>query len=444
MLAETSYGMSACQLHMWEGMRFRASGDPGLSSKNVHVARLVSGHLDRLRLAEALRYLTEIHDVLRMRLSDSDQVPRLVVAASVQQPYAFVDLSVSPGNLDEVTRVSRTIVSALADQTFDLTAEPPWRCTVVRLATDRHIICLTLNSLLVDGSSALILMSQLGTAYAGRTITPPPASYAPYAGRTYPADADLFWSSEINAVGYHGVAADAPTGTDGPYTAAWRTYPIEFGDDELTITEGSGRTRHWTPYMVHAAAYCAALAKTFRRDTFVVGTSVYRADLKPTPTSVGCYLDFVYFLYRDAPDAEIDQRITRVRTAFMRGLQNLSLSRSIIAGNIFAGDISKVPPGTFFHDVWIRGAYGVSGPARQSMTFGDYSAEPVPRPPESGCRVLTTPYQVWLYSKKIMPSLYLTTADGNSVYVEANASAHSQELIHSLIATYRARLLETG
>lgn len=436
MSVENSYDMSACQQHIWEGIRFRETDSPGHSSNNLYFAGLFTGQLDLLRLTDAAQHLTDIHDVLRMRLSDSDEMPSLVVAGSARAPITFIDMSAGPGDIAQVTYLSRTIVSALAGQTFDLVAGPLWSCAIIRLAADRHIICLVFNHLLVDGTSALKLGRQLMTVYSGGEITPRPASYAQFAGRVYPADTSQFWMSETTAAGYPGVAVEAPEGNSGPQTVAWRSYPVKFGDDVPILTNGATRTYRWTPYVVHAAAYCASLAEVFGRSSFVVATSVYRGDLAPTPTSVGCYLDIVYFLYRDAPEASVRELVDGVRDAFLRGFQNLSLKRSIIADIKFAGDVSKVPPGIFFHDVWIGGpSDGNPGPLTTSP--GGLAVEEIPRPADSSCRFITTPYQVWLYSRKLMPSLWLNTANGSSVYIKANASVHPNGLVQRISGTYR-------
>ena len=259
MPAETSYGMSACQRHMWEGMRFRATGDPSRSSMNISVARLLVGHLDLLRFKDAVQHLTDIHDVLRMRLSDSGETPSLIVAGSARAPVVFIDISADIGDTAQPAHLSRTIVHALASQAFNLVAGPPWCCTVIRLAADRHIIFLALNHLLADAMSARKLFSQLGDVYSGREIVPRPASYAQFAGRVYPAGSGRFWASETDAADYRGVAVDAPEGSSGPRTVAWRSHPVEFGDDVPILADGAMRSYRWTPYTVHA---CRLLRRT--------------------------------------------------------------------------------------------------------------------------------------------------------------------------------------
>lgn len=435
MPAEISYGMSACQQHIWEGMRFRTTGNPSHSSMNMYAAPLLIGQLDLRRLTDAVQHLTDLHDVLRMRLSDSGETPSLIVAESTRAPVAFIDMSA--GDITEATRLSATIVSALAGQTFDLVARPPWCCTVIRLPADQHIICLVLNHLLVDGTSALKLFGQLGAIYSGREITPRPASYASFAGRAYPVGTGRFWAAEAD---YPAVAVDAPEGGSGPQTVAWRNHPVEFRDEIPILTNDALRKYHYTPYMVHSAAYCASLAQVFGRSSFVVATAVNRGDLA-TSTSVGCYLDIVYFLYRDAPESSVSQLVLDVRRAFLRGLQNLSLKRSIIADIKFGGDVDKVPPGTFFHDVWIGGALG-SAPDRSTGAFSGLVVKGGGLwEVESSCRIIATPYEVWLYSKKLMPGLYLNTRDGKSARIRANRSAHSNDLVQRISVAYRNILL---
>jgi Condensation domain len=438
--AKNAYGMAACQRHLWEGMRYRSTGNPDCSSRNVFATRLLIGPLDFPRLTDSIQYLTDLHDVLRTRLSDSGESPSLVVADNVQAPVSFVDISAGSSDDTRITHLARTIVSALTSQAFDLVASPPWCCTIIRLAVDKHIVCLCWNHLLVDNPSAQRLMSQLGTVYSGADIEPRPGSYARFASRTYPADAGQFWVAEIEAVGYRGAAVEAPVDSSGPQTVAWRSYPVKFGDDVPVLAASAMRRYRCTPYMMHAGAYCATLAEVFDRPSFIVGGSLYRGDLAPTPTSVGCYLDFAYFLYQDAPEASLDELVGGVRRAFLRGIENLSLKRSIIADIRFGGDVGKVPAGALFHDVWIRGAVGPdSGGA--ITRFKGLDVEVIRRPSDLSCRVLSTPYEVWLYSDKLMPALYLTAPDGRSAYIRANMSTYSPRIVERIYATYSNVLL---
>lgn len=409
---------------------------------NVRVATLLIGQLDLPRLKDAVQHLTDIHDVLRMRLSDAGESPSLIVAESAAAPLVFIDISAGPGESAGGACLSQTVISALPGQTFDLVAGPPWSCAIVRLASDRHIVCLVLHHLLSDSTSAMKLLGQLGTLYSGRDITPRPASYAQFSARSYPADAGRFWVSESDAAGYRAVEIDAPAGTSGPRTVAWRFHEVEFDGDMPTIVKGAMQGYRCTPYMLHAAAYCAALAQVFGRSSFVAATAVYRGDLAPTPTSVGCYLDIAYFLYRDTPEANLNELTRGVRRAFLGGLRNLSLKRSIIADIKFAGDISKVPPGTFFYDVWIGGAAVPDpDPDFQTAGFSGLTAKPVRYPSDPGARIITTPYQIWLYSNKLMPGLYLNTADGSSVSIKANMSVHTNDLVQRIASAYRNMIL---
>jgi hypothetical protein len=438
--AEIAYGMAICQRFLWENMRFRSTGKIGHSSTNVFTGRLLTGALDLSRLTGAVQYLTDIHDVLRMRLSDSGETPSLIVAGSARAPVSFIDISASADDAAQVTQLSHTIIAAVTGQSFDLVAGSLWRFTIIRLAAESHVICLCLNHLLVDGPSAEMLMSQLGAVYSGGVIAPRPASYAQFATRAYPAGAGQFWVSEAEAAGYRGTAVDAPADSSGPHTVAWRSHSVQFGDDVPILADGAMRRFRWTPYMVHASAYCAALARVFGRSSFVVGGAVYRGDLAPTPTSVGCYLDIAYFLYRDAPEATVNELVRGVRDAFLRGIENLSSKRSIIADINFAGDVSRVPAGTVFHDVWIRGELGL-GADRATTGFSGLDVEVILRPADPSCRVITRPYEVWLYSKKLMPGLSLTSADGKSAYIRANMSAHSRDLVQDISLAYRNVLL---
>ncbi|MFJ3640160.1 amino acid adenylation domain-containing protein [Streptomyces sp. NPDC090108] len=134
---------------------------------NVPLTLRLPAGTDPLRLADALRRLTQRHDALRTRFAVTDD----------GQVVQHIDRSVDP-----VVRVTDTGPGPLSGfvRPFDLARAPLWRADVHR--TDTAVtLRLDLHHIIVDGFSLAPLLQDLAALYAGDEPPLPALEYRDYA-----------------------------------------------------------------------------------------------------------------------------------------------------------------------------------------------------------------------------------------------------------------------
>ncbi|MEU3872946.1 MULTISPECIES: amino acid adenylation domain-containing protein [Streptomyces] len=148
-----------------EGLHFHAQYDE--SASDVYTVQSVlelHGPVDADALHEAARSLLSRHDNLRAFFTEGEAGRTLqVVPRTVELPWALVDLA----GLDPRTAGARLdeILAADSARRFVLSEPPLMRCTLVRLAEDRHRFVLTVHHIAVDGWSMPLLVRELFQLY---------------------------------------------------------------------------------------------------------------------------------------------------------------------------------------------------------------------------------------------------------------------------------------
>ncbi|MFC6093060.1 non-ribosomal peptide synthase/polyketide synthase [Saccharothrix lopnurensis] len=146
---------------------------------NVAHAIRLRGTLDADALRAALADVVDRHEALRTVYPEVNGEPRQVV---LPVGDAVPELPVH----EATGSAADELVRAGARHTFDLTAEPPVRASLVRVAGDEHVLVLVLHHIAGDGWSMNPLLDDLATAYTARLDgtapgwAPLPVQYADY------------------------------------------------------------------------------------------------------------------------------------------------------------------------------------------------------------------------------------------------------------------------
>ncbi|MGN9822101.1 amino acid adenylation domain-containing protein, partial [Streptomyces sp. SD11] len=172
--------LSFAQQRLW----FLDQMEPGSAEYNVPTPLPLPGDLDVEALGRALSAVVARHEVLRTRLVvDTDGVPHQVIDPSEPFPLTVVDVS----DGIEPMAAARELVLADAVTPFDLAAGSLIRATLIRVATDEHVLALAMHHVVSDEWSRLILRRELTACYeafrAGEPdpLPPLPVQYADFA-----------------------------------------------------------------------------------------------------------------------------------------------------------------------------------------------------------------------------------------------------------------------
>ncbi|RJL21417.1 non-ribosomal peptide synthetase, partial [Bailinhaonella thermotolerans] len=169
-----SVPLSHAQRRLWFLNRF----DPASPVYNVPIALRLRGELDAGALRAALADVAVRHESLRTVYPEHDGNPRQVVL-----PGARPEVAVVPAAEEDLPG----LLAGAVGRGFDLTAEPPLRAFVFRLAPEEHVVLLVLHHIAADGWSLAPLAADVVTAYAARRAgeapgwEPLPVQYADYA-----------------------------------------------------------------------------------------------------------------------------------------------------------------------------------------------------------------------------------------------------------------------
>ena len=172
--------------HGQEALWFLDRFQPGIAIYNVPHDLQLRGPLDVAAMRTALARLEERHEALRVRYTEVDGTPRLVLRPPDEGEMEFVDLSGEPDPARRAAEAGERLRAAAAEP-MDLATGPLYRKVLVRLAADDHVLLLVAHHSVYDGWTPAILDRDLWEFYdaalTGRPAALPelPISYLDFA-----------------------------------------------------------------------------------------------------------------------------------------------------------------------------------------------------------------------------------------------------------------------
>ncbi|WP_280363071.1 non-ribosomal peptide synthase/polyketide synthase [Nocardia wallacei] len=165
--------LSSAQRRLW----FLNRLDSSSGAYNIPIVLRLRGTLDPEALRRAVVDVIARHEILRTVFPDSPAGPAQVIAeAATDIDWTTLEPGADPA----------AAWTAFAAAGFDLTAEPPLRVALSRLAADHHVLILVLHHIAADGWSLGPLAADIATAYDARCAQrdprwqPLPVQYADY------------------------------------------------------------------------------------------------------------------------------------------------------------------------------------------------------------------------------------------------------------------------
>ncbi|WP_343996904.1 SDR family NAD(P)-dependent oxidoreductase, partial [Ideonella azotifigens] len=165
----TSWPLSFAQQRLW----FLDQYEPGLAIYNIPAAVRLTGQLDTDALARTLNEIVRRHEALRTSFAMEAGEPVQVIAPALVLPLQTLDLSGLPTAQREAQ--TREQLQAEADQPFDLATGPLIRFRLLRLASDAHLLLVTMHHIVSDGWSMGIVVQEVAALYRSFLQGLPPA-----------------------------------------------------------------------------------------------------------------------------------------------------------------------------------------------------------------------------------------------------------------------------
>jgi hypothetical protein len=264
--------LSSTQQRMW----FLAQWEPGAPTFNAARAFRLRGSLDRAALRRALEALIERHESLRTVVERGPEPHQVLL-----EPWSL-ELPIIPASGEELPR----LITDLAREPFDLTAELMIRASLIELGPEDHVLLLRVHHIAADAHSDGILFSELAELYRahreGRApdLPEPAIQYADYtvwqqARLSGPHLEELisYWRRTLDgAPALLGLPTDRPRPPVQRHAGAHRLFLLDrsLAEELLEL----GRPQGVTFFMATLAAFATLLYRHTGDDDIVIGSPI--------------------------------------------------------------------------------------------------------------------------------------------------------------------------
>ncbi|WP_306365015.1 non-ribosomal peptide synthase/polyketide synthase [Nocardia sp. CC227C] len=311
--------LSPAQQRMWFLNRF----DRTSTAYNIPLALRLSGALDVEALAAALGDVIDRHESLRTVYPET-----AAGAAQVILPADRAVPNLAPEPVAEAELPRR--IRALADTTFDVTADIPVRVRLFRIDATEHVFAGVLHHISADGSSLVPFVRDLMVAYAARldgcapAWTPLTIQYADYAlwqhallgseqdTGSLAAQQLSYWRKTLAGLPDQ---LDLPADHPRPARQSLRGKRIHFTVDADLHARlvAVGRERGATLFMVVHAAFAALLARLSGSSDIAIGTPIAGRGDSALDDVIGMFVNTLVLRTDIDPAVSFAEQLTRVR-----------------------------------------------------------------------------------------------------------------------------------
>ncbi|WP_435862636.1 amino acid adenylation domain-containing protein, partial [Streptomyces spectabilis] len=321
---------------------------------NVPMALRLTGALDLDALRGALADVVARHESLRTFFPESGGGSGAESGGDPCQVVLAADATALDVGLRDVPdeEALRAEVARAAADTFDITARPPLRATVFRLADDEHVLLLVLHHIVTDGWSTAPLVRDLTTAYAARRAGESPAwpelpvQYADYTlwqrellGDEHDPDSRAarqlaYWTEALAALPEElALPADRPRPAQS--TGRGGSVPLRVDAEARERVTDLARQTHTSVFMVLQAALAGWLTALGCGDDIPIGTPVAGRTDEATHDLVGFFVNTLVLRTDVTGDPTFHTLLERVRDSDLSAYahQDLPFERLVEALN---------------------------------------------------------------------------------------------------------------
>jgi amino acid adenylation domain-containing protein len=298
---------------------------PGQSAYNIPSVFRLRGPLDLPALRRSLSDIVDRHDALRATFAAEDGVSYQLIAepGAVAHHLVVEDLSDMTDHDERDAEALRRVTEEVR-RPFDLSSGPLLRSFLVRLASDDHILAVTMHHIASDGWSTAVFTAELSQLYAAHhagaagELPELPVRYSDYAawqrenlaGDAFDVHLD-YWEKRLSAL----PTLEFPTDRPRPATLSYRSNAVSrVIPAELLVRLREMSASHGvTLFMTLMTAYQAVLARYSGQDEIVVGTTTTGREPRELEPLIGYFVNMVVLRTDVSGDPTFNQLLERVR-----------------------------------------------------------------------------------------------------------------------------------
>ncbi|MGV9426186.1 amino acid adenylation domain-containing protein [Streptomyces sp. NPDC003656] len=322
--ADTEAVLSYDQRRLWLEDQLRSS-----VAYNVHGRQRLLGSLDVPALERSIRAIVARHETLRTTFPLVDgRTVQAVADPDDNWSLATEDLSGFAGDRESA---ALKLADEQASTAFDLANGPLFRCLLVKLADDEHLLSITIHHIVSDAWSIRLFLGELSRLYeAGGDVDAAGLAPLPVQYRDYAAwQREWLTPKKLEAqVGYWRRHLEgAPAALDLP--VARRRSPAQGAEGgrvwaELSAEETAAlhelcRAHGVTPFMLLLTLLTTVLRRWSGQEDLVVGVPVTTRNDAATTDLIGFFVNTLPLRVDLSGDPAFDTLLARVRKVALDG-----------------------------------------------------------------------------------------------------------------------------
>lgn len=301
---------------------------------NMPVLIRLEGPLESAVIEQCMNEIVRRHEALRTRFEYQDGGPVQVIEPLLRVPLEFQDLSI---HSEEAESEGRCVIQQAALQTFDLRRAPLFRCLLLRLSSEQHLLLFSTHHTVSDGWSIWVLMKELSSLYAAFSQQKPSPlpdlklQYADFAvwQREWLSgdllDAQLaYWRKELEGLpGQLDLPTDRPRTMVPSFRGARHTIRLSrtLGESLKTFSSQEGVTL----FMTVLAVFQVLMGRHSGQDDFGVGVPIANRNRTELEDLIGFFVNTLVMRTRLNGNPSFREFLHRVREAALGAYANQDL-----------------------------------------------------------------------------------------------------------------------
>jgi surfactin family lipopeptide synthetase A len=328
--------LSFSQERIWLHEQF----EPGSVAYHRPANFRLRGPLQIEPLRQALETVAARHESLRTTLANSNESPRLVVQPAFSLELPLTDLS---GEADPELSAGQ-LAREEAARPFDLQQGPLFRCRLLRIACQDHLLLLTFHHFTFDAWSQSVLLEELIRGYAAYVegaeprFAPLAIQYADFAEwdrspqRVTAIEEDrAYWRRELSAPPVLQLPTDFPAGAASEEAGS---VEIALPAELVAGLRQIARCEQATFFSVLLAAFTALLHRYSGERDIVVGCPVAGRNCLETEGLIGLFINTLPIRVRLETDGTFRQLLSSVRENVLLGLQHQDVPLQLVVQDV--------------------------------------------------------------------------------------------------------------
>jgi hypothetical protein len=325
---------------------------------NYGIPLWLEGRLDVGALERAVQQVVDRHDALRARIVVEDGRPYQRIADPAPVVLPLIDLQHVPAERRPAAALER--LHRFLDERFDPLGEHLWRASLLRLGPLTHVLAMSLDELVCDARSRLVLITELAEVYAANREGRPARlaeltqDYAGYLrerrswlGGPEAAGLAAAWRAELSGSRPLPLAGDRPWTPERGFGGVRLGYLVP--DQLLGRLRAACAGERVTRYVWMLAVFGALLSRYAGRTDVVVNTHVLNRLTPASRDLVGAFTAPMLSRCRWTGDPTFRELLGVASAAALAAYARKELPVSHVAGGVGWPECTLRTPAAQFH-----------------------------------------------------------------------------------------------